>query len=471
MRLQQPFTYYAVILSLFLVPLVSYKTYIGPLPLSAEVVMIPLLTIAAIVDYAQKRIALNDFNIKPIAAAFLLYFIIAVISLTQAVSLAPAAMELARYLSYVVLFLIVVKVRFTREQYIHFAKVFGLSVLIIGVYGIVQYIFGISLNTAGLYALKEAKGRVDSTLVNPNYYASFLNFVIPTLVLLAVVYFKDKKAQLLMFALYGIYVINLVLTYTRAAWVAMIGGFVLMVLLIPKDFIKNAVRPHILLSFVVLLTVVYFMPDVQSRTYSALYAMQKIVIRHLPMNITDHIANGDVSQGKDGGFFAEEPGDEEKVQDEATTSRAVVSRVTLWKTGWVMMKENPILGVGIGNYLVRYKDYVTKYPELYIGHDQYSVHNSYLKVGAETGFIGLAAFLAIYVIYYVYLLRLYFSAANRLSKIVVIGLIAGSATFMAQNLSNNLIFIPQLNTIFWLVSGLAIAFVHQNKEKPASMQE
>jgi putative inorganic carbon (hco3(-)) transporter len=466
MRFQQPFTYYAVILSLFLVPLVSYKTYIGPLPLSAEVVMIPLLTIAAIIDYAQKRISLNDFNIKPIAAAFLLFFIIAVISLTQAASLAPAAMELARYLSYVVLFLIVVKVRFTREQYIHFAKAFGLSVLIIGIYGIVQYIFGISLNTAGLYALKEAKGRVDSTLVNPNYYASFLNFVIPILLLLAVVYFKDKKAQLLMFALYGIYVINLVLTYTRAAWVAMIGGFVLMVLLIPKDFIKNAVRPHILLSFIVLLTVVYFMPDVQSRTYSALYAMEKILIRNLP----GHITGADHSHGEDGGFFTQEP-EEEKAEDEATTSRAVVSRVTLWKTGWVMMKENPILGVGIGNYLVRYKDYVTKYPELYIGHDQYSVHNSYLKVGAETGFIGLAAFLAVYIIYYVYLLRLYFSAANRLSKVVVIGLIAGSATFMVQNLSNNLIFIPQLNTIFWLVSGLAIAFVYQNKEKPASMQE
>jgi putative inorganic carbon (hco3(-)) transporter len=466
MRFQQPFTYYAVILSLLLVPLVSYKTYIGPLPLSAEVVMIPLLTIAAIIDYAQKRISLNDFNIKPIAAAFLLFFIIAVISLTQAASLAPAAMELARYLSYVVLFLIVVKVRFTREQYTHFAKVFGLSVLIIGVYGIVQYIFGISLNTAGLYALKEAKGRVDSTLVNPNYYASFLNFVIPILLLLAVVYFKDKKAQLLMFALYGIYVINLVLTYTRAAWVAMIGGFVLMVLLIPKDFIKNAVRPHILLSFIVLLTVVYFMPDVQSRTYSALYAMEKILIRNLP----GHVTGADHSHGEDGGFFTQEP-EEEKAEDEATTSRAVVSRVTLWKTGWVMMKENPILGVGIGNYLVRYKDYVTKYPELYIGHDQYSVHNSYLKVGSETGFIGLAAFLAVYIIYYVYLLQLYFSTANRLSKVVVIGLIAGSATFMVQNLSNNLIFIPQLNTIFWLVSGLAIAFVHQNKEKPASMQE
>jgi putative inorganic carbon (hco3(-)) transporter len=469
MRLQNNLTYYAVILSLFFVPLVAYKTYIGPLPLSIEVVTIPLLTVAAVIDYLRKRITLNDLNMKPMLAAFLLFFVIGAISLVKAVSLAPGMMELARYLSYVVLFTIVVKVKFTREQYLNFAKVFGASVAIVGIYGVVQYIFGISLNTAGLYALKEAKGRVDSTLINPNYYASFLNLVIPTLVLLAVVYFKDKKAQLLMFAFYGIYVINLILTYTRAAWVTMACGFILMVMLIPKDFIKNALRPHILLSFVALMTIVYFMPDVQSRTSSAIYAMEKLVVSNLPF----HVASGDNSQEEDqGGLFEDEQDEdeEENAQDAATTNRAVVSRVTLWKTGWVMLKENPVLGVGMGNYLVRYKEYVTKYPELYIGHDQYSVHNSYLKVGAETGFIGLAAFLLVYIVYYLYLIRLYFAAQNRLSKVLAIGLIVGSLTFMVQNLSNNLIFIPQLNTVFWLVSGLVIAFLHQNQEQSISMR-
>jgi len=135
-----------------------------------------------------------------------------------------------------------------------------------------------------------------------------------------------------------------------------------------------------------------------------------------------------------------------------------------------MMKENPVIGVGIGNYLVRYKEYVTKYPELYIGHDQYSVHNSYLKVGAETGFLGLIAFVAIYVVYYGYLLRLYFASSDRLGKLITVALIAGSATFIVQNLSNNLIFIPQLNTIFWLISGLAMAFVHQASARSSRTQ-
>ena len=468
MQARQPFTYYAVLAALFLIPLVPYKTYVGPLPLSAEVVLIPLITVAALADYSKRRIKLNDFPFTPIAIAFAAFFVIAVISLVKAASLAPAIMELARYLSYVVLFFIVVKVQFTREQYRRFAQSFGLSALIVGAYGIVQYIFGISLNTAGLYALKEAKGRVDSTLVNPNYYASFVNLLIPAFLLLAVVYWREKKAQLLTFAVYAMYVINLILTYTRAAWVAMLGGLALVVLLMPKTFIKNAVRPHMLLSFMVLLTIVYFMPDVQSRTYSAVYAMEKIVSKHLPSGIADRLAGGNGDEG--GGFLDDEADGDETAEDEATTNRAVVSRVTLWKTGWAMMKENPVIGVGIGNYLVRYKEYVTKYPELDIGHDQYSVHNSYLKVGAETGFLGLIAFVAIYIVYYAYLFRLYRASTDRLCKLITVALIAGSATFLVQNLSNNLIFIPQLNTIFWLISGLAMAFVHEAAARPSQPQ-
>lgn len=96
----------------------------------------------------------------------------------------------------------------------------------------------------------------------------------------------------------------------------------------------------------------------------------------------------------------------------------------------------------MGNYTANYKEYVEKYPELYIGHDSYSVHNSYLKVGAETGFIGLAAFLLIYIMYFLTLIKLYFKQ-NLLGKVLAIGLFVGSVCYMVQNLSNNLIFIPQ----------------------------
>lgn len=450
-------TYYLVLLSLFLIPIVYFKTYLGPIPVSIEIILIPLVTLAAFYEFFKGRIQLNDFRVLPIAIGFALFLVVSVISVVNAVDVTTAIMEIARYLSYVVLFLIVVKIDFTKKQYLGFAKAFGAAVIVIGVFGIIQYVFDISLNKAGLYALKEAKGRIDSTLVNPNYYSAFLNYVIPTLILLSVVYFKNKVAQLLMFAIYGIYVVNVILTYTRAAWVTMACAFILMVILIPKHFLKNVIKPQILISFVILITVVFFLPDFQSRTSSALYAIEKL----MPSGLSFHLADNNPND-VDGDEIEEI--EEDVIEEDTTTETAVISRTTLWKTGWYMMKDNPVLGVGMGNYAIRYKDYVEKYPELYIGHDSYSVHNSYLKIGAETGFIGLLAFLSIYVAYFVTIIRLYFKQ-NLLGKVLSVGLFVGSVCYMVQNLSNNLIFIPQLNVTFWLTAGIMLAFLHKNKKE------
>jgi hypothetical protein len=453
-------TYYFVLASLFLIPIVYFKTYLGPLPLSVEIILIPLVTLAAFYDFFKGNIRLNDFKIWPLAAAFGLFLLVSLISVINAIDLKSAVMEIARYLSYVVLFLIVAKVDFTKKQYLGFAKWFGAAVVIVGLFGVLQYVFNFSLNKAGLYALKEAKGRVDSTLVNPNYYSAYLNYIIPTVLLLAVVYFKNKTAQLLAFAVYAIYVVNVILTYTRAAWVTMFCAGILLIILMPKQFIKNVIKPQILISFVILFAVLYFMPDVQSRTNSAIYAIEKL----LPQGSQNHQGAGE-PEDTDGDGEPEEAADEEKPEEEdTTTNRAVVSRMTLWKTGWYMLRDNPVLGVGMGNYTANYKEYVSKYPELYIGHESYSVHNSYLKVGAETGFIGLASFLLIYVVYFLTIIKLYFRQ-NLLGRVMAVGLFVGSICYMVQNLSNNLIFIPQLNVIFWLTAGLVLGFLSFNRKE------
>lgn len=467
MRLKHSLTYYTILFALFLVPIVYFKTYLGPIPIAIEIIMIPLITFAFLHDWYKKHIELNNLNIKPIMIAFSAFIIVSLISFIQAVNLTSAIMEFGRFLSYVVLFVVVSKVKFTSQEYRTFAKSFGISLVVVGIYGVLQYAFNISLNTAGLYALTEAKGRVYSTLINPNYYSAFLNFVIPTLVLLAVVYFKDKKVQLLLFALYAVYVVNVILTYTRAAWVTMACAFILMVLLMPKEFFKNFIKPHILIAFTTLIVIMFNLPDFQERTHSALYAIEQLV---LP-KFSSQVAEGVEDQQKTDELTSEDleseleqaEREEEKKQD-ATTNKAVVSRMTLWKTGWAMLKDNPLTGVGIGNYRDNYKEFVTKYPELNIGHDVYSVHNSYLKVGAETGFPGLIAFLLIYLLYFIRIITLYMQQ-NLLGKVLAVGLFVGSVTYMVQNLSNNLMFIPQLNTTFWLAAGLMLAFLHENKNK------
>jgi O-antigen ligase len=72
-------------------------------------------------------------------------------------------------------------------------------------------------------------------------------------------------------------------------------------------------------------------------------------------------------------------------------SAAALDRVYLIKIAWNMIKESPIIGVGANTFM----SVVTKYargPEL---QDIYlhMVHNQYLLVFAETGIVGMAAFL------------------------------------------------------------------------------
>lgn len=68
---------------------------------------------------------------------------------------------------------------------------------------------------------------------------------------------------------------------------------------------------------------------------------------------------------------------------------AVVERLAHWQAGLSMWQENFWLGVGIGNYQPAYPQYRLLNWELPLGH----AHNIYINFGAETGLVGLTAYL------------------------------------------------------------------------------
>ena len=449
------FTFYTVMLLLFLIPVVDAKYYIGPIPISAEVILIPLLILVAFFELRSGRIQLNGFNFWPMFIAFMAFFLVSVVSLINAVNVMVGIMEIARFLSYVLMVGVVIQVSFTKKEYIYFLWAFTASVILVITIGSVQYLFDIGLNTAGLYALNDAIGRVESTMVNPNYYAAFINFVLPGFLILAVMYTKNRPAQAGLFLISAVLIANMVLTYTRVAWLIMFGAIVLVVILAGKEYLIRMSKAHMLVMVALLAVFVYHMPDFQSRTVSAIYVAENMLFD------SDFFAQEEEEENDLG--MIEDVEEEERERDEMS-ERAMVSRTTLWRTGWVMFADNPVLGVGAGNYLERYSDYVEMYPELYLGHDRYSVHNSYLKVMAESGIIGLIAFMAVYVLYYAYLIMFYFKQSDRTGRLISVALFIGSITFMLQNTSNNLIFIPQINVIFWMISALAFNYLYINKK-------
>jgi putative inorganic carbon (HCO3(-)) transporter len=76
---------------------------------------------------------------------------------------------------------------------------------------------------------------------------------------------------------------------------------------------------------------------------------------------------------------------------DSTTDPSIRGRTAEVAAGWEMFVDNPLTGVGIGNYTVRYEEYAHD-----LGIDDRRVvrqpHNLYLELAAETGLPGLAAF-------------------------------------------------------------------------------
>lgn len=84
---------------------------------------------------------------------------------------------------------------------------------------------------------------------------------------------------------------------------------------------------------------------------------------------------------------------------------ATVERLAHWWAGWHMWEDYPWTGVGIGNYPVAYGRYNLPGWEDPLGH----AHNVYINMGAETGVLGLAAYL-------IFLLAALIQTARALAK-------------------------------------------------------
>lgn len=88
----------------------------------------------------------------------------------------------------------------------------------------------------------------------------------------------------------------------------------------------------------------------------------------------------------------------------------------------IMMRDNPVLGIGTGNYLYEYHNYLDERPSLsryYYGW----LHNSYLQIWTENGTAGLLVFLMMLASIGLGVLRSYTRARDREMRGISLGLL------------------------------------------------
>ncbi|HVC32241.1 MAG TPA: O-antigen ligase family protein [Chloroflexota bacterium] len=143
---------------------------------------------------------------------------------------------------------------------------------------------------------------------------------------------------------------------------------------------------------------------------------------------------------------------------------SIVERMAHWQAAWNMYLAHPILGVGPGHYALAYPEFRVNNFWIYpLGH----AHNIYLNVMAETGFLGIAAYLAQFVAW----LAVILAGRRRASAPVDRALAAGVlASFVAVAIHNGFddLYVHGLNAQFGLLVGLAATI---GRGRPRDVEE
>lgn len=131
-------------------------------------------------------------------------------------------------------------------------------------------------------------------------------------------------------------------------------------------------------------------------------------------------------------------------------------RFNIWKLALKCYKDNPIIGVGAGNYEAVHPNYVAKYPELNPGEYIYHTHNVYLKMATELGTIGLGLFVVAITFIYGKLVKVY-KLADEYKNLVAGIIISVSVFVFVVSIFDNLILSPKIMNYLFIFIGILFA--------------
>ena len=144
---------------------------------------------------------------------------------------------------------------------------------------------------------------------------------------------------------------------------------------------------------------------------------------------------------------------------------AILERVSQWYAGWQMFANNPILGVGIGNYPKAYVTYALPGWPTGVGH----AHNYYLNLAAEGGLLTFVAFLFFLGIAWRLAAGTWQRAPDTWGRILALGLMGSLAAFSAHSLVDSL-FVHSIGVLLGILLGLLSALGATPHQRNAASQ-
>ena len=139
-----------------------------------------------------------------------------------------------------------------------------------------------------------------------------------------------------------------------------------------------------------------------------------------------------------------------KTYQQETFDNSSNDRLRYYRQALSTIKENPLAGIGIGNWELENIKRESEYLDNYV--IPYHVHNDFLEIAAETGIIGLILY-SLFLFFPVYKSKKIFKIKNKRERVLVLFILYSCLSFFIDS-SLNFPFarpIQQINIIFLLI--------------------
>ena len=421
----------SVIALVVLVPIVFSPRCITLFIPPKEAIM-QVLVLLALMFWGLKMVSREEFKFTstPLNFPLLSFITICTLSLMWSNNFFVSLKELPLFLAGPLLYFVITNNIYTERQTSRILNILLIVGGLFGIYGILQY-RGIDLS---FWIRNIGRQQVFGLFGNVNFFAEYLIIPLPIAVSLFFASQNRFKKILLLIAILAMGT-SLTVTFTRSSYLGFGASLIFMAILFMtlqgKSFIKeNKNFFIIILVAIIIITLLFVIPNPLNKSGTAIY------------KIKSRISVSQLSQ-----------------------SFSISSRITNWKFTTLMIKDNPLLGSGIGTYKYNSLRYQARFLEQGQNRSIYpyvfatKTHNEYLQLWAELGIVGLGIFIWLIISYFYYGLRFIKRVKNRYKQGIIIGLMGAVVAVLIDGIFGFPLHLPATVILFWLALALTIVTI------------
>jgi O-antigen ligase len=278
----------------------------------------------------------------------------------------------------------------------------------------------------GIYNSQAAHWVMTPIFNDHTSYGAAIAFCIPVLAGFFYAYAKNPLTKMLVGGVLLYFIFALVLSYSRAAWLSVIGAIGLFFLIKFRINYK-----YVLLGLGILIGGFFY----------------------LQHQIEDKL-------GKNEQDSSEKLAEHVQSISNISTDASNVERLNRWSSAIRMFKEKPFFGFGPGTYMFKYAPYQKSSEKSYISTnsgDMGNAHSDYLGPLAERGFIGTLSYVFIVIAILYTGITTYYKLEDHDLKVLCMTFLMGIFTYIIHGFLNNFLDTDKISALFWGYTGILVA--------------